>query len=223
MSSYKALRCRKCYTCPSCGIAKNGRAFEEGEAHCRDCAKLHCEVCDKDLPRQAFSSSQVRNRALGQNPFLRCSSCHTCARCSEEKQSVALLQMTSIALRVQIKRRVKLVTDAESRSHEITSTSLYCKMLESMDGTKFVYSAKTGVYHRWIYKHIRAMVAGKKAIKHLCQTRFIATKKGEMHNNVVPRLYRKTRQHPKSSQCKRQFEMHLPKRKDKRPLSPTDK
>ena len=83
----------------------------------------------------------------------------------KKKQSVALLQITSIALRVQIKRQVKLVTDAESRGHELTSTSMYCKMLESMDGTKFVYSAKKRVYHRWIYKHTRAMVAGKRAIK----------------------------------------------------------
>ena len=85
--------------------------------------------------------------------------------------------MTSIAFRVQIKRRVKLVTGAERRRHEITSTSLYCKMLESMDGTKFAHSAKKRVYQRGIYKYARAMVAGKKATRNLCQTRFIATKR----------------------------------------------
>ena len=79
------MRCRNCNTCKSCGVAKPTIAFEGNEAHCRSCATLHCEVCDKDLPRHAFSSSQVRNRALGQNPFLRCSGCHTCTRCSEEK------------------------------------------------------------------------------------------------------------------------------------------
>ena len=85
MSKFNTLRCRNCCTCPSCGVAKDGRAFKDGETHCKDCAKMHCEVCDEDLPRQAFSSSQIRNRVLGQNPFLRCSKCHTCTRCSEEK------------------------------------------------------------------------------------------------------------------------------------------
>ena len=36
-----------------------------------------------------------------------------------------------------------------------------------------------------------------------------------LHNNVVPRLYRKTRKYPKSSRCTRQFEMHLPRKEKK--------
>ena len=85
ISKYTILRCRNCHTCQSCGIPKTHKAFEGKDAHCKNCEKLHCEVCDKDLPRHAFSTSQVRNKVLGQNPFLRCSGCHTCTGCSEEK------------------------------------------------------------------------------------------------------------------------------------------
>ena len=80
------LRCRNCHICKSCGIPRPGKAFEEKNAHCKTCVKLlHCEVCDKELPCHAFSTSQIRNKILGQNPFLRCISCHTCTRCSKEK------------------------------------------------------------------------------------------------------------------------------------------
>ena len=104
MFRYSFLRCRNCATCKTCGIAKLSKAFKENDAHCRNCAKLHCGVCDKDLPRHAFSSSQIRNMTLGQNAFLRCSGCHTCTRCSRENISVCFMDMSGIAVRVQNKR-----------------------------------------------------------------------------------------------------------------------
>ena len=89
----------------------------------------------------------------------------------------SFITMSGIALCVQNKRWMRLVTDAKRRSQYIPSTNSYCKMRGSIKGDEFVYPAKKRVYHRWISKHTRAMVADKKATRNLCQTRFTATKR----------------------------------------------
>ena len=72
---------------------------------------------------------------------------------------------------------MRFVTDAKRRSQYIPSTNSYCGMRERMDGGEFVYPAKKRVYHQWISRLIRVLVADKKAIRSLCQTHSTATEK----------------------------------------------
>ena len=80
------LRCSDCHTCSRCRKEKHSNLFVDNSRCCIACSPLHCDVCEKDVPRTAFPSNQLQGmNRQHRNFYLRCSHCHTCSRCQKEK------------------------------------------------------------------------------------------------------------------------------------------
>ena len=69
------LRCKECHKCEACGQRLHPKSFEKEASTCKQCLQRYsCNICEKDLPRSAFSDSQLHNYPHRQKN-LQCEAC----------------------------------------------------------------------------------------------------------------------------------------------------
>ena len=88
-------RCHRCHTCTVCGTYyQNASQMQWNSSLCCGCykkqQKLKCMVCGNKFAHEAFPASQLKHKGdKTQNEHLRCTACHTCKKCGEQKQPLA--------------------------------------------------------------------------------------------------------------------------------------
>ena len=86
-------RCKGCQTCATCGIYfTNFHLLAPYANRCTVCyskeQKRKCAACKQVLPESDFPKSELHNRTNPrQNPYLRCTKCHTCDACEEKRRT----------------------------------------------------------------------------------------------------------------------------------------
>ena len=81
-------RCNDCRRCSACStFYENARSMISDSRLCTRCnTKHHCKICGKIYPSKDFPDSQLHHKGdPDRNIFLRCTKCHTCTECTEEK------------------------------------------------------------------------------------------------------------------------------------------